>query len=129
MVRWLHLASMVCVALLSLSPARAGDSRVPQPVIEAARSGTTCIADPTIMRRDHPSMLKHQRDLTVHGGIRGAKASLKGCIDCHASAVTGSVAQADSNFCVSCHQYAAVSIDCFDCHATRPQAKVIVKQP
>jgi hypothetical protein len=129
MVRWLRLASMVCVALLSMMPAAAGESRVPQPVIEPARAGTQCVADPATMRRDHPSMLKHQRDLTVHGGIRGAKASLKGCIDCHASAATGSVAKADTNFCVSCHQYAAVRIDCFECHATRPHATVVSRQP
>ena len=53
-------------------------SRVPKPVIEPARAGTQCIADPATMRRDHPAMLKHQRDDTVRGGIRGAKAS-RGC--------------------------------------------------
>jgi hypothetical protein len=55
------------------------------------------------MRRDHMRFLEHQRDATVHGGIRGARHSLKGCIDCHASARTGSVAQAPTDFCVSCH--------------------------
>ena len=33
-----------------------------------------------------------------------------------------SVAASDTNFCVSCHAYAAVKIDCFECHATKPQA-------
>ena len=52
----------------------------------------------------------------MHGGIRGAKYSLKACIDCHADAANRSVAQTETNFCVSCHRYAAVKIDCFDCH-------------
>ncbi len=103
----------------------AADGRTPMPTIEPARAGTQCIADPATMRRDHPAMLEHQRDQTVRGGIRGAKASLKGCIDCHASPVTASVAKTDTNFCVSCHAYAAVRIDCFDCHATKPAGAMV----
>ena len=110
-----------CALALPLASAFAAESRTPLPVIEPARAGAQCIADPATMRRDHPAMLKHQRDDTVHGGIRGAKASLKGCIDCHASAVTHSVAKSTTDFCVSCHSYAAVQIDCFECHAARPQ--------
>jgi predicted CXXCH cytochrome family protein len=107
--------------LLVIVPARAGESRTPQPVIEPARAGTQCLADPATMRREHPAMLEHQRDQTVHGGIRGAKASLKACIACHASPTTGSVAKSETNFCISCHSYTAVRIDCFGCHATQPQ--------
>jgi predicted CXXCH cytochrome family protein len=112
----------VCALALPLASSLAADSRVPKPVIEPARAGTQCIAEPATMRREHPAMLKHQRDDTVHGGIRGAKASLKGCIDCHASAKTASVAQAETNFCVSCHSYAAVKIDCFECHNSKAQS-------
>ena len=60
-------------------------------------------------------------DETVHGGIRGAKASLKACVECHASTPTGSVAKAPGDFCVACHSYAAVKIDCFECHASTPK--------
>jgi hypothetical protein len=108
-------------------PAVAGESRTPHPVIEKARAGTQCLADPATMRRDHPAMLRHQRDDTVRHGIRGARASLKGCVDCHASAATASVTKAPTNFCVSCHAYAAVAIDCFECHAHRSGAAVAVK--
>jgi predicted CXXCH cytochrome family protein len=94
-------------------------ARTPKPVVEAAKSGTQCVAPPEVMRRDHMEFLKHQRDDTVHGGIRGAKFSLKGCIDCHASQKTGSVAKEETNFCVSCHSYAAVKIDCFECHTSK----------
>jgi predicted CXXCH cytochrome family protein len=110
-------------------PTLAADSRTPHPVIEPARAGTQCVADPATMRREHPAMLEHQRDETVRGGIRGNKASLKACIACHASAATGSVAKSETNFCVSCHSYAAVRIDCFGCHATRPAVTVVSKQP
>lgn len=93
--------------------------RVPQPVIEPARGGQ-CVEDPAFMRRNHMQLLKHQRDETVHGGVRAAKYSLKACIDCHASKATGSVTVANTNFCQSCHSYAAVKIDCFECHASKP---------
>ena len=97
--------------------------RVPQPVIEPARGGK-CVEDPAFMRREHMNLLKHQRDDTVHSGIRGANAkySLKECIECHASQKTASVAKAETNFCVSCHSYAAVKIDCFECHTSKPRA-------
>jgi len=95
-------------------------ARTLQPAIERATRGEHCVDDPAVMRRNHMDMLKHQRDDTVHGGIRGAKYSLKECIGCHASTKTGSVAQAPTDFCVSCHRYAAVSIDCFECHSSRP---------
>jgi predicted CXXCH cytochrome family protein len=118
---------LLVVIALALPAAAGSQSRTPLPVVEKARAGTQCIADPATMRRDHMKMLEHQRDQTVHGGIRGAKASLKGCIDCHASPTTGSVAQAETDFCVSCHTYAAVKIDCFECHATKPA--VLGKRP
>lgn len=100
--------------------AQADNGRTPKPVIERAKAGTQCVADPATMRREHPRMLEHTRDQTVHGGIRGAKASLKACIACHASPATQSVTAVETNFCVSCHTYSAVRIDCFECHATRP---------
>ena len=100
----------------------AGDSRTPLPVIERAAAGTHCVDTPAVMRRTHMDLLRHQRDDTVRGGIRGAKHSLKDCIACHASVQTASVARAESNFCVSCHSYAAVKIDCFECHSSQPRA-------
>ena len=75
------------------------------------------------MRRNHMKLLKHQRDDTLRGGVRTGKYSLKECIDCHASMTTNSVAAADTNFCQSCHNYAAVKIDCFECHTNKPQVK------
>ncbi len=106
-------------------PALAADvaGRTPVPVIEPAAKGERCVGEPAFMRRNHMDLLKHQRDDTVFGGIRGAKNSLKECIACHASVKTGSVAKAETNFCVSCHSYTAVKIDCFECHTAKPAAK------
>lgn len=118
-------ALLACCLLLSgfgVYAADVSNSRVPQPVIERARGGS-CVADPATMRRQHMVMLKHQRDDTLRGGIRTGHYSLKECIACHASQSTNSVTAAGSNFCQSCHTYAAVHIDCFECHANQPQAK------
>ena len=123
------LRRALSLCALAAAPAWAADSRTPHPVIEPARAGTQCIADPATMRREHPAMLEHQRDLTVRGGIRGAKASLKACIACHASPVTASVAKSETNFCVSCHTYTAVRIDCFECHTTKPPATTLSRLP
>jgi hypothetical protein len=112
-------AVLLAVLTAGVLAAPSGGQRTPVPAVEPALRGP-CVADPATMRRDHPDMLRHQRDATVHQGIRGAKASLKGCIDCHASRQTGSVATAQTDFCVACHSYAAVKVDCFECHASKP---------
>ena len=98
--------------------------QVPQPVIESAR-GDKCVEDPAFMRRNHMELLKHQRDDTLRRGIRTGSYSLKACIGCHASKANGSVTEASTNFCQSCHSYAAVKIDCFECHAGKlPQTSL-----
>lgn len=119
-------AFLVTIAGLDAAPsAFAADSgRVPVPTPPAAKA-KTCVAVTDFMRRYHMVMLKHQRDLTVKEGIRTKRFSLKECIACHA--VNGSdgqpVAYQDSrHFCRSCHDYAAVRIDCFECHASKPEA-------
>jgi hypothetical protein len=96
-----------------------GSGRVPKPVIEPARNGQ-CVESPDFMRRNHMLLLKHQRVDTLRGGVRTGKYSLQGCIECHASQTTNSVNASDTNFCQSCHNYAAVSLDCFGCHASKP---------
>jgi hypothetical protein len=95
--------------------------RVPKPAITQAK-GDKCVEPVDFMRRSHMEVLLHQRDRTMHEGIRTKSHSLKGCVECHASPTTGSVAAEKSDFCQSCHGYAAVKIDCFECHASKPQA-------
>lgn len=111
----------VLIALLAALAATAADLR---PAVAPARAGTRCVEDPALMRRAHMGMLQHQRDDTVRGGVRGAKHSLKDCVDCHAGAASSSVAAQAGDFCVACHRYAAVTIDCFECHSARPRAAV-----
>lgn len=101
------------------APVRTGAASLP--VITKAAKGERCVESNEFMRRNHMKVLDHQRDETVLEGIRTRKFSLKQCIDCHASEKTGSVAADKDDFCVSCHSYAAVKIDCFDCHSTKPQ--------
>ena len=129
--RVLRLLFAAALALAAGSGAAAPEvepvGRTPLPMIERATPGTTCVADPAVMRRTHMTLLRHQRDETVHRGVREARDSLQGCIGCHASASTGSVAQAQTDFCVGCHRYAAVQIDCFECHASRPRAAVAAR--
>jgi predicted CXXCH cytochrome family protein len=133
MMRRLHarsrLVAMFLVAIAGLSAvslALAAESgRVPVPTPPKGR-GEKCVADTNFMRRYHMVMLAHQRDKTVIDGIRTKRFSLKECVDCHA--VTGSNGQPVSyqdpkHFCRSCHEYAAVKIDCFECHASKPETR------
>ncbi len=86
--------------------------------------GDRCVADTDFMRRYHMTLLDHQRDGTVYEGIRTKRFSLKNCIACHA--VEGPDARpvtikSPKHFCRVCHDYAAVRIDCFECHTSRPE--------
>ena len=88
--------------------------------------GKKCVADTDFMRRNHMKMLLHQRDDTMHQGIRTKRFSLNECITCHA--VKGAdnkpvTVKSPKHFCRQCHDYAAVRIDCFECHASRPDPK------
>jgi [DsrC]-trisulfide reductase subunit J len=99
----------------------------PKPVIAEPIKGERCVEPDDYMRRHHMELLLHHRDETVLQGIRTKKYSLKGCVDCHASKKTGSVATAKDDFCVSCHSYAAVNIDCFDCHSSKPESSSVTQ--
>jgi len=109
--------SGITLAAPGTGPEVAG--RVPKPAIERGK-GDKCVKDVEFMRKNHMTLLKHQRDETVHSGIRTKQLSLNGCIECHASQKTGRVIGTDENFCQGCHSYAAVQLDCFECHASKP---------
>ncbi len=111
------------VPTLQLSAAE----RVAFPALPEARSRVSdtqgCVEPTAVMRRDHMTFLMHQRDRTTHEGIRTKKHSLVECIACHASAdASGQPVRIDSagQFCESCHTYAGVTMDCFECHAATP---------
>jgi hypothetical protein len=80
-----------------------------------------CVEPVDEMRKNHMEYILHQRDETVHEGIRGKQHSLNECINCHVSdAPDAPRISSEKHFCNTCHTYAAVSIDCFQCHADRP---------
>ncbi len=129
------LASAVgLLLLLALSIAWLAHAEQPEPKVTAAKKATDgpiippakgdqCVADTALMRTDHMDLLNHQRDDTVIDGIRNQPFSLVGCVDCHAQTTADGTPiriDAEGQFCQSCHQYAAVKIDCFSCHAAIP---------
>lgn len=115
----LRLASILFLFALAL-PALAG---APMPEIPKGK-GDKCIGPVPEMRVNHMEMILHQRDETMYMGLRTKKHSLRECINCHA--VNGEDGQPVSiespkHFCNVCHRYAAVRIDCFQCHNSKPE--------
>ena len=107
---------VMVLSLLSLfMPAVRAEQTTPYK-LDIGRGGQ-CVKDPQWMRTNHMHLLKHQRDLAVHKGIRDPEISFKNCIECHASTKDDSVIARSDSFCVACHRYEAVKIDCFDCHS------------
>jgi hypothetical protein len=77
-----------------------------------------CIAPREQMRRDHPALLASWRERVVRQGDRvhrgesgvDVRISLGGtCLGCHGKA---------SEFCDRCHAQSAVTLSCWQCHAT-----------
>jgi hypothetical protein len=116
-------------ALLLVAGSAPSYGDVPKPAARIENPDSQCVAPPEEMRRNHMEMLKHQRKLTLREGVRGAKVSLNGCIECHASKKTGSVVGSNENFCQSCHAYAAVSLDCWDCHQPKANYQATGDKP
>ncbi len=119
---------LIATLLLSALPSAYADG-VTKPAVTIENPGTQCVAPAEEMRRNHMEMLKHQRKLTLREGVRGSKVSLNGCIECHASKKTGSVIGSDENFCQACHAFAAVKLDCWDCHQPKANYKATGAKP
>jgi hypothetical protein len=119
-------ASLVAVSLvwaIFAQPVLAAE--VKRYVVEGSRAAelNSCVEPTERMRRQHMEFIKHQRIATVHEGIRGSKYSLAGCVDCHISydaTRTPQPINRPDQFCGACHAYAAVKLNCFDCHASVP---------
>ena len=116
---WIMAAVLAAAAFADDGEKRA--RRVVMPVVKIEK-GEACVAPTEAMRRDHTKMLLHQRDRAMRQGLREARFSLKNCIECLARQDTGSVLGKEG-FCSSCHAYAAVSIDCFECHTPLRQSR------
>lgn len=107
--------------VLSLSvPATATESGLQIP---KAVKGESCVEETTFMRRNHMNLLKGHRDAALREGNRSGKYSLNECIDCHVPAdnTINAVHGEGEHFCVSCHSYVAVKLDCFECHSSSPE--------
>jgi hypothetical protein len=115
----MRIAAGIIAAVLTV----AANAETPRFKIER---GEACVAPVAEMRRDHMKMLLHQRDRTMRQGLREPRFSLKGCVDCHASQKTGSVLGKEG-FCSSCHEYTAVSIDCFECHTPQRSTRTAAR--
>jgi len=119
--RWFAVLALAGIVSASMAGAHDGkkNSRVPLPTMKIEK-GDKCVEPTEVMRRDHMQFILHQRDETMHRGIRTTQHSLKECINCHANPKTNSVLGKDG-FCQSCHSYAAVTMDCFSCHSPSPE--------
>lgn len=125
MSKWAFILALF-VSLGLSGPAPAGEPKISLQLVKLEipkGKGDRCVEDTDFMRRNHMHLLDHQRDDTVHEGVRTKRHSLKGCIDCHA--VNGSdgkpvTVKDPKHFCRGCHDYVAVKVDCFQCHASRP---------
>jgi len=121
----MSVRSAFMIATLVLFSTGVAAEGVPQPHPPKGK-GEACVAETDFMRRNHPDLLKHQRDDTLRLGIRGDKFSLKECVACHAVPGADSkpvTVKNPKHFCRECHDYAAVQIDCFECHNSVPDDK------
>ena len=129
---WKWAAGTLVVLLLSVGAYAAsnatdklGRTAKPEIVIDRSKSGDKCVEETSYMRKNHQKLLMHQRDETVHKGIRTKEHSLQNCIACHASTKDNNVLGSNEHFCQGCHTYAAVKLDCWECHASKPKQTAI----
>jgi len=125
-----RLGGAFTALLLALPLAAAGDGEeLPFSTLELAEpqrhfSATQeCVEPEDEMRRNHMEYILHQRDETMHRGVRTRQYALEECINCHASKDdSGEYIRVEDSrhFCATCHTYAAVKIDCFQCHSDVP---------
>lgn len=82
------------------------------------------------MRINHMKLMRHDRDETVRLGNRDIEYSIKECVACHVVAGPDALpiaADDNQHFCSACHVYAAVKIDCFQCHNSKPDENIQIR--
>jgi hypothetical protein len=124
---WLtRMAGILVMALVAFAtgPMAHAADHAGWPHITTPIKGTHCVRPTSYMLRNHFELLLHQREITLRDGVHGSKYDLTNCVSCHVNKdASGKYIpiNAPGQFCQSCHEYAAVHIDCFSCHATTPQ--------
>jgi hypothetical protein len=123
-LKWMALsgAFIASIAVLHADDGGLNLPTWPQPR-ERFSASQGCVEPTEVMRKNHMRFLFHERDLTVHEGIRDTRYSLVGCVSCHVGTDQNGKfipINAAGQFCQSCHAYEAVQVDCFQCHATTP---------
>lgn len=126
MAKAVFTASLVAAGLVwALAAQIAQAEDVKRYVVESSQAAKleSCVEPTEQMRRHHMEFIKHQRIATVHEGIRTEKYSLSGCVGCHIgydrNQLPEPINQPDQ-FCGACHAFAAIDLNCFDCHAAVP---------
>ena len=119
-----HLVILVGLTALPVLSFAGELGPVPPKAKMKASDKTECVEPVGVMRKNHMEFLLHKRDETMREGVRTKTHSLTECIDCHVTPNDkGEFARIgdDEHFCSSCHNYAAVNVDCFDCHSDLPE--------
>jgi hypothetical protein len=122
--RWLWLSAgalLVLAATVSADPnwRQNGNSQA----AHSAREGGQCVRETKWMRRNHMALIKHDRTVTVHQGVRTVDGSLAECVACHVNKDEHDkyvAINSSDEFCAGCHEFTGVTMDCFSCHATVP---------
>ena len=129
LLRQLSKRVLVMAGLLLVLPFSINADEQVGPVVPKAKAKATaeygCVAPVSEMRKNHMKELVHKRDETLREGVRTKQYSLAECINCHVTKdeKTGAMPSFgdDKHFCSSCHNYAAVKVDCFQCHNDKPE--------
>ncbi|MEZ5451539.1 MAG: hypothetical protein R3E93_01790 [Thiothrix sp.] len=122
-------SKVILASALAFAALLAGCSKAPTEadlnLATAKQKAEECVEPENVIRTKHMDFLMHQRDATVIEGIRTKQHSLKECINCHVSPTKqdGSPLHYGDkeHFCTTCHAAVGQKIDCFQCHADRPQ--------
>jgi len=119
------LVILATLTVLFIGSAASAGTPKPLPNLDNVK-GDKCVAPREVIRVEHMDYILHQRDETMRQGLRTKEHSLKNCINCHI--VNGDDGKPvnfkdERHFCSSCHTYASVQIDCFQCHASKPSPR------
>jgi len=126
----LMLGLLLSLTVSAAEPVTSGSVTIPNPPKAKTNFSAEqpCVEPIDVMRRGHGLFLKHYRHDTVRYGIRTLNYSLVTCINCHVTPDEHDnypdVKNGTEHFCRSCHSYAAVTIDCFQCHASHPDEEI-----